>query len=75
MVQQGKRFRVQFYTERYDGTREWCVCDFGREAETGLSPKVMLDGNWQYSTADEREAEVFAAALNSGELKPTYASP
>lgn len=45
------RFRVEFYTERHDGTIEWCVCDFGREAETGLSPKVLFDGRCQWNMA------------------------
>ena len=59
------RYRVQFYTERHDGTVEWCVCDFGGVALNGLSPKVSIDGSSVFFTTDDRQkAKRLANALN-----------
>lgn len=61
-----ERYRVQFYTERPDGTYEYCVCDFGDEAKTGKSPIVEdAFGEWRRTTIDHSEAERVAKALNA----------
>lgn len=65
-----ERYRVQFYTERHDGTYEYCVCDFGDEAGKTRqgptwSPKVQdAFGLGRESTSDRAEAERLAKALN-----------
>jgi hypothetical protein len=66
------RFRVQSYTD-LSGVGEWCVCDFAREAETGMSPIVTLfEGDkapTRWIFRDKMEAERVAAMLNRGELR------
>ena len=48
------RYQVQFYTERNDGTKIFCICDFGREAETGKSP-IVEDRLGRYRSFTSRE--------------------
>jgi hypothetical protein len=63
-----ERFKVQFYTERDDGTKVYCICDFSQEASTALSPIVqnIKCGNLLFE--NELAARMFARSLNEGEI-------
>jgi hypothetical protein len=58
-----ERFRVQSYCN-YDSRGEWCVCDFAREGETGLSP-IVVDKQFQRTFPDRADAEAIARWLNT----------
>jgi hypothetical protein len=64
-----ERFRVQAYTQRNDGTTEFCVCDFAREAENGLSPIIRDDRACIRTWTDRNEAERVAAEMNQIERR------
>lgn len=68
------RYRVAFYTERPDGTKEYCVCDHSEEHKTGKSPIVQFDASvgWKTTFSEHSEAEKFAALLNQRGVKDSY---
>lgn len=65
-----ERYRVEFYTERTDGTKEWCVCDYGNEGRTRVYPSaenrspLVEDKNGNRTWTDQQAAQRFANAMN-----------
>jgi acyl CoA:acetate/3-ketoacid CoA transferase alpha subunit len=65
---EAERFKCQFYKQRTDGAKLYCICDFAEEARTGILPIVHSSRRKTLIFESYWEAKMFARSMNEGKI-------